>query len=333
MRIISFRSDGASRLGVLSDDATFVAVHERDASLPGTLDELLQIPDGLPRLRAATLGVTGSHRLADIALELPVRRPHGFWALALNFKTHIEETKLTTSDRYPQIFLRVPESFVPPSAPLVAPPPDIARAFDYEGELGVIIGRAGRHIPIERALDHVAGYCSVNEGSVREFQRHNRQFGLGKNFQSSGSYGPWMMTADEFGDPKTHSLITRLNGIERQHAPLDDMLFSVEQVINYLSIGYTLQPGDVIAMGTSGALPPAPDDVAGNDLSKQVGGAPASGRGTTIPGKVHMQPGDTVEVEITGLGVLSNQIVADLPAAYRPDERRSLDSAREDVRA
>ena len=317
MRIISYKLDGTLSLGVLTDDAMFVAVHECDPALPRTLDALLQLPDGLARLRAATQGVAGTHRLADVALELPVQRPHGFWALALNFKTHIEETKLTTSHEYPQIFLRVPESFVPPSAPLVAPPLEIARAFDYEGELGVMIGRGGRHIPIERALEHVAGYCSVNEGSVREFQRHNRQFGLGKNFQSSGSYGPWMMTADEFGDPKTHSLITRLNGVERQRAPLDDMLFSVEQVINYLSIGYTLQPGDVIAMGTSGALPPAPDDAVGNDLSKQVTGAPESGRGKTIPGKVHMQAGDTVEVEITGLGVLRNGIVADLPATYR----------------
>jgi 2-keto-4-pentenoate hydratase/2-oxohepta-3-ene-1,7-dioic acid hydratase in catechol pathway len=142
-----------------------------------------------------------------------------------------------------------------------------------------------------------------------------------------------MMTADEFGDLETHSLITRLNGVERQRAPLDDMLFSVAQVINYLSIGYTLQPGDVIAMGTSGALPPAPDDVAGNDLSKQVGGAPESGRGTMIPGKVHMQPGDTVEVEITGLGVLCNGIVADLPATYRPAEWMPLADARDGVRA
>ena len=317
MRIISYSIEGTPRLGVLTDGAMFAAVHQHDSSLPGTLDDLLQIPDGLERLRTAVRGVSGTNRLTDVALELPVRRPHGFWALALNFKTHIEETNLTTSYEYPQIFLRVPESFVPPSAPLVAPPPEIARAFDYEGELGVIIGRGGRHIPIDRALEHVAGYCSVNEGSVREFQRHNRQFGLGKNFQSSGSYGPWMMTADEFGDPKTHALITRLNGIDRQRAPLDDMLFSVEQVINYLSIGYTLQPGDVIAMGTTGALPPAPGDTVGNDFSKQVAGAPDSGRGRIIPGKVHMQPGDTVEVEITGLGILRNGIVADLPARYR----------------
>jgi 2-keto-4-pentenoate hydratase/2-oxohepta-3-ene-1,7-dioic acid hydratase in catechol pathway len=317
MRIISYTENGTPRLGVMTGDDAFVAVHDCDAALPGTLQGVLNAAGGLDRLRAATAGKSGNRKLADVTLDLPIPRPHGFWALALNFKTHIEETKLTTSDVYPQIFLRVPHSFVPPGAPLVAPPPDIARAFDYEGELGVVIGRGGRHIPVERALDHVAGYIAVNEGSVREFQRHNRQFGLGKNFEASGSYGPWMMTADEFGDPKQQSLITRLNGVERQRAPLDDMLFSVEQVINYLSIGYTLQPGDVIAMGTTGALPPKPDDIAGNDMARQIGGAAGSGRGQFIPGRVHMQAGDVCEVEITGLGVLRNGIVADLPATYR----------------
>ena len=310
MRIISYLDRGTPSLGVLTSDTTFAAVHDLDPRLPHTLDAILRLRDGLGKLRAATAAATGKHLVADVRYAPLLEHPHAFWALALNFKTHILETGLTTSEIHPQIFLRVPESFVPPEAPLVAPPPDIARAFDYEGELGVIIGRGGRHIPVDRALEHVAGYCVVNEGSVREFQRHNRQFGLGKNFQSSGSYGPWMMTADEFGDPATHDVMVRLNGVTRMKAPLDDMLFSVAQVVNYLSIGYTLQPGDVIAMGTSGALPPAPEDKAGNDLSAQI-------RKKPIPGSVHMKPGDVVEVEVSGLGVLRNPIEADLPTEYR----------------
>jgi 2-keto-4-pentenoate hydratase/2-oxohepta-3-ene-1,7-dioic acid hydratase in catechol pathway len=310
MRILSYDDQGVPSLGVMVDNDTFASVHDVAPNLPLTLDALLQHRDGLTRLRTAMAGAKGTHRLADTKFAPLLHQPHGFWALALNFKTHLAETGLTTSHVHPQIFLRVPASFVVPNAPLVAPPPDVARAFDYEGELGVIIGRGGRHIPIENALDHVAGYCAVNEGSVREFQSHNRQFGLGKNFESSGSYGPWMMTADEFGDPAKQSLITRLNGIVRQRAPLDDMLFSVQQGSAYLSTGYTLIPGDVIAMGTTGALPPAPDDIPGNDLDAQVGG-------TKIPGRVHMRPGDVVEVEITGLGVLRNPVVADKPKAYR----------------
>jgi 2-keto-4-pentenoate hydratase/2-oxohepta-3-ene-1,7-dioic acid hydratase in catechol pathway len=310
MRIISYLDGGTPSLGVLTSDTTFAAVHELDSKLPRTLDALLAKKKGLAKLTDAAKGATGKHKLADAELAMLLQQPHAFWALALNFKNHIQETGLTTSDKFPQIFLRVPWSFVPPNAPLVAPPPDVARAFDYEGELAVVIGKGGRHIPIDRALEHVAGYCACNEGSVREFQRHNRQFGLGKNFEKSGSYGPWLMTTDEFGDPATHGLITRLNGVVRQKSGLDDMLFSVAQVINYLSIGYTLQPGDVIAMGTSGAIPPAPDDVEGNNLAAQV-------RQNPIPGAVHMKPGDTVEVEITGLGVLRNPIVADLPNEYR----------------
>jgi len=311
MRIISYFDQGVPSLGVMTSDTTYAAVHDLDRRLPHTLDALLRLSEGLAKLRTAAGGAAGKHRLSEVTYAPLLEQPHAFWALALNFKTHILETGLTTSEVHPQIFLRVPKSFVPPNAPLVAPPLDLARAFDYEAELGVVIGRGGRHIPIERALEHVAGYCCVNEGSVREFQRHNRQFGLGKNFESSGSYGPWLMTADEFGDPARHEVIARLNGVVRMRAPLSDMLFSVAQVINYLSTGYTLQPGDMIAMGTSGALPPAPDDTAGNDLSGQI-------RHKPIPGSVHMKPGDTIEVEITGLGVLSNPITADLPVVYRP---------------
>ena len=170
----------------------------------------------------------------------------------------------------------------------------------------MIIGRGGRHIPVEKAFDHIAGFACFNEGSVREYQRHNRNFGLGKNFERSGSVGPWLMTVDEFGDPKKQRVITRLNGIERQNAPLDDMLFSVEQVIHYLSTGYSLLPGDMIAMGTPGALPPHP----GETLQ------PAGRHG--ILGQVNMKPGDRVEVEITGLGVLANDVVGDETAFYRP---------------
>jgi 2-keto-4-pentenoate hydratase/2-oxohepta-3-ene-1,7-dioic acid hydratase in catechol pathway len=139
---------------------------------------------------------------------------------------------------------------------------------------------------------------------VREYQMHNRQFGLGKNFEASGSYGPWLMTADEFGDPATHTVLTRVNGVVRQRAPLDDMLLDVARVVSYLSQGYCLRPGDFIAMGTPGALKPQPDDKEGQDLSRQYGPFPT-------PGLVHMRPGDCVEVEIDGLGVLRNPVTAD----------------------
>ena len=306
MRIISYEEDGAARIGVVTDGESVVPVHRVAPALPSSLKALLAMPDGLARLKDAAAGKPGARALAGLRLLPVIPDPHVTWALALNFKKHIEETGLTTSKEFPHLFIRTPASLAGNGEPLLCPPPEIAKEFDYEGELCVIIGRGGRHIPAAKAFDHIAGFSCFNEGSVREYQRHNRNFGLGKNFERSGSVGPWLMTADEFGDPARQRVITRLNGIERQNAPLDDMLFSVAQVIQYLSAGYTLLPGDMIAMGTPGALPPHP----GETLQP-------SGR-HKILGQVNMKPGDKVEVEITGLGVLVNPIVADEGAAYRP---------------
>jgi 2-keto-4-pentenoate hydratase/2-oxohepta-3-ene-1,7-dioic acid hydratase in catechol pathway len=306
MRIISYSENDAPKLGVMTSDDMFVPVADVAPQLPATLRALVAMPDGLSRLRAAAHGKQGTNKLADANLLPVIPDPHATWALALNFKTHIEETGLTTSREFPHLFIRTPASVVGHNQKLLCPPEDVAKEFDYEGELGVVIGRGGRHIPIDKAFDHIAGFCACNEGSVRDYQRHNRNFGLGKNFEQSGSTGPWLMTTDEFGDPKAQRVITRLNGIERQNAPLNDMLFAVEQVVHYLSTGYNLLPGDVIMMGTPGALKPHP----GENLK------PAGRHG--VLGVVNMKPGDKVEVEITGLGVLKNTIAADAAKAYRP---------------
>ena len=289
----------------MDGDDRFVPVAEIAPQLPSSLRALLETPGGLARLRNASEGQEGSRRLSDAHILPVIPDPHAIWALALNFKTHIEETGLTTSREFPHVFLRMAASLTGHDQPLLCPPPQIATEFDYEGELAVVIGKGGRHIPIEKAADHIAGFACCNEGSVREYQAQNRNFGLGKNFEQSGSVGPWLMTPDEFGEYRKQRVITRLNGIERQNAPLSDMLFSVEQVINFLSTGYTLRPGDVIAMGTPGALPPHP----GENL-KPVGKH-------KVLGVVNMKAGDEVEVEITGLAVLANSIVSDEHVLYR----------------
>jgi 2-keto-4-pentenoate hydratase/2-oxohepta-3-ene-1,7-dioic acid hydratase in catechol pathway len=306
VRIISYRDKNGAALGVMVDAEGFVPVSEIAPQLPKTMRELVALPDGLARLKDAAGGKKATRNLKDVTMLPVVPDPNVTWALALNFKTHIEETGLTTSREFPHLFIRHPNSIVGHDQKLLCPPTEVAKEFDYEGELGVVIGRGGRHIPVEKTFDHIAGFTVCNEGSVRDYQRHNRNFGLGKNFEESGSIGPWMMTNDEFGDPKVQRVITRLNGIERQNAPLNDMLFPVERLIEYLSTGYTLRPGDVIAMGTPGALPPHPGETL----------AP-SGR-HKILGQVNMKPGDKVEVEITGLGVLRNPIAADAPRVYRP---------------
>ena len=310
MKIIRYEHRGESGIGVMADDKRFIGLLEAAPQLPPTLLGIMALGDGLEPVRRAVRGREPNLSIAAVTLQPFLDRPNALWALALNFKSHIAETGLTTSREFPQVFLRTVASYVGQDEPLLCPPAEIARAFDYEGELGVVIGRAGRHIPIDRALEHVAGYTCVNEGSVREYQIHNRQFGLGKNFEASGSYGPWLMTPDEFGDPASRSVTTRVNGVVRQRAPLNDMLFDVSSVVSYLSQGYELRPGDMIAMGTPGVLPAESQDVEGLNLDRQHGPF-------KIPGLVHMRPGDVVEVEISGLGVLRNAVVADAPAHYR----------------
>lgn len=304
MKIIAYANGDHTALGVVTCPTHFVALADLAPELPSDLIAILEREDGLDYVREVTADARGNRALSEVTLKPFLERPNAIWALALNFKSHIAETGLQTNPDYPHLFLRTAASFVGAGEPILAPRPSIARAFDYEGELAVVIGKPGRYVPVDKALDYVAGYTCLNEGSVREYQMHNRQFGLGKNFEASGAYGPWLMTADEFGDPASHSVLTRINGVVRQHAPLDDMLLSVAQVVSYLSQGYCLRPGDLIAMGTPGALKPAPDDVEGRDLSRQFGPFPT-------PGLVHMRPGDLVEVEIDGLGILRNPVIAD----------------------
>lgn len=310
MRLFQFDDGGRAAIGAAVSGTEFVNLSDAEPSLPRDLQTLLSTSGALDRARAA-VGKNPARRPLAGAKFLPlIARPNAIWALALNFKRHLEETGLTTSTEHPHVFLRMPASIVAHGDPLLCPPPEVARAFDYEGELAVIIGRAGRHVPPEKALDHVAGFSCFNEGSVREYQSHNRQFGLGKNFEQSGSCGPWLVTRDELPDYKSQRLVTRLDGVERQNSLLSDLLFDVEQVVSYLSSGYELRVGDIIAMGTPGAIPrDDPNDI-GNDVTKQFGPI-------KVKGLVHMRPGSTVEVEISGIGTLRNPVVADRPHAYR----------------
>lgn len=282
------------------DKTGFVPLAGVNPDLPADLRSILAIDPSLDRVRTAVAGKSAEMSINDVDFDPVIPEPHATWALALNYTLHIEETGLTTSREYPQIFLRMPIAQVGHNQALWAPRLDIAEAYDYEGELALIIGKPGRHISRERAFEHIAGYACYNEGSVREYQSHNRQFGLGKNFERSGSFGPWLMTPDEFGDPAEHTLVTRLNGVERQRAAMSGMLFDVPRLIEYISQGYTLQPGDVIVTGSPGALPLRP------------GETPEAPRGPVIvEGQLHMRAGDVCEVEIDGLGVLSNPVVED----------------------
>jgi 2-keto-4-pentenoate hydratase/2-oxohepta-3-ene-1,7-dioic acid hydratase in catechol pathway len=306
MRLVSYHAGSEAGVGVMIDDKSFVALPKAAPDLPRSMKALIALEGGLAKAAAVSEGKKADYSFGDVQLDAVIPDPQAIWCLALNYSLHINETGLTTSAKFPQIFLRMPCTQVGHLQPILCPDPAVATKYEYEGELAVIIGTGGRHIPVERALDHVAGYSCYNEGSVREYQSHNRQFGLGKNFEQSGSFGPWLMTADEFGDPSKHRIITRVNGIERQNATTDHLIFNVPQLINYLSQGYYLRPGDVIVSGSPGSLPPHPGET-----------PPPNTGGVYVPGMVQMKPGDTCEVEISGLGTLSNPVVADAPAQYQ----------------
>jgi 2-keto-4-pentenoate hydratase/2-oxohepta-3-ene-1,7-dioic acid hydratase in catechol pathway len=300
VKVVSYRHQGRPGVGVVTGADALVPLAKAAPELPSDLRQILQVDPTLARVRKAAAGKSADLSLNEIEFDPVIREPHATWALALNYKLHIEETGLTTSLDYPQIFLRMPICQVGHKEPLWAPKPSIAEAYDYEGELAVIIGKPGRHVKRANAFDHIAGYACYNEGSVREYQGHNRQFGLGKNFERSGSFGPWLMTPDEFGDPAGHTLFTRLNGIERQRAKISGLLFDVPRLIEYLSEGYTLQPGDVIVTGSPGALPLRPGEKPEKPVGKVV-----------VGGQLHMRAGDVCEVEVDGLGVLSNPVIED----------------------
>ena len=286
MRLISYSADGAGGVGVMVDETGFVALNDAAPDLPATLRGLLALDDGLARAAEATSGKSATHSIGDVTLDAVVPDAAAIWCAALNYSAHQEEVGRGRSE-YPEIFLRTNASVVGHLQPLVAPyGPGVTR-FDFEGELVAIIGKGGRHIAEADALDHVAGYAVGNEGSVRDYQRHNRQYGIGKNFDSSGSVGPWMMTSDEFGDPYAQTIITRSGGTEKQKCSIGLMLAKIEEIIAYASKGYDFQPGDMIFTGTPASLP---------DTVKL------------------MKPGDTVEIEVTGLGTLVNPVVEGDPA-------------------
>ena len=236
-------------------------------------------------MRGAVDGAKADYAAALVSFLPPIPNADKYICVGLNYKTHIAELG-RTMEEHPTLFQRMASSHVGHLEPMVRP--KVSDKFDYEGELAVIIGKGGRHIPADKALAAIAGYSIYNDGSIRDYQRHTQQYTPGKNFWRSGAFGPWMTTADEIKDPRKLRLQTRLNGEVLQDTLVDDLLFSIEQIIAYTSIFTPLLPGDVIVTGTPGG----------------VGGARKP--------PLWMKPGDTIEVEIDKIGVLRNPIVAEV---------------------
>lgn len=273
MKLATFEHAGRQSYGVVVGDGVVDAARRLGhASLRAAI--------GDPRL-AALEGSAADIALANVTLLPPIPVPEKMVCVGLNYRRHAEEANLKVPAN-PSLFLRVPSSVVGHEAAMVRP--RASQQYDFEGELAVVIGKAGRHIAPADALGHVLGYACLNDGSIRDVQFGHSVI-AGKNFASAGAFGPWIVTSDEIPDPGALTLVTRLNGREMQHSSTDDMIFDVASLIAYVS-GFTpLVPGDVISTGTP------------------------EGVGFARKPPVFLAPGDTIEIEISRVGTLRNQIV------------------------
>jgi acylpyruvate hydrolase len=283
MRIIHFETGGVP--GIAADEGSgWHGLTQREGGFPGTLPEL--IAQGADLLRIGrSLGQSPAIDLNAVRLLPPVPVPPKILCVGLNYDDHLEESGLK-KPAYPEIFARFATSLIAHQEPIRRPRESIA--LDYEAELAVVIGKPGRRIPQEQALDHVAGYSLFNDASVRDFQLRTPQWTMGKNFDGTGSFGPWLVTPDAV-PPGARGLRIqgRLNGCVMQDSRTDLLIFSVPALIEMISVAMSLERGDVIITGTPGGV------------------------GVARQPPVFMQPGDIFEVEIEGLGVLTNPVQQD----------------------
>jgi acylpyruvate hydrolase len=280
MRIVHFEKGGVPGIAA-NDGSGWHGVTERESGFPGTLPELIA--------RGADLSRAGRDLLPMQAIDLsavrilpPVPRPPKILCVGLNYDDHLEESGLK-KPVYPEIFARFATSLIAHGEPIRQPPESLT--LDYEAELAVVIGRGGRRIERDKALDHVAGYSLFNDATIREFQLRTPQWTMGKNFDGTGAFGPWLVTPDAL-PPGAHGLRIqgRLNGRVMQDASTGRLIFGVAALIELISVAIALEPGDVIITGTPGGV------------------------GAARKPPVFMQPGDVFEVEIEGMGVLSNPV-------------------------
>jgi 2-keto-4-pentenoate hydratase/2-oxohepta-3-ene-1,7-dioic acid hydratase in catechol pathway len=280
MKLVSIRLNGMPTWGrvegdeIVLPDKAFLHANPLlvDALAKGALDLLAEVREGL------------RVPIAGAVFDPVIPNPRRIICVGINFMAHIREMGREPPE-YPWLFVRWPDSQVGHRQPLVKP--FASGKYDFEGELAVVIGKTARHVRAADALNYVAGYSCFMDGSIRDWQNHGTQFTPGKNFKASGSFGPWLVTRDEIPDPAMLNLETRLNGTVMQHAPLSDLRFDVPKLIEYCSTFTELQPGDVISTGTPGGV------------------------GFARKPPVWLQPGDTIEVAIDGIGVLQNPVVAE----------------------
>lgn len=282
MRILSFESDGQTRLGVRMGDRV-VDLSLAAPDLPRDVLSLLRAgPDAMAQAAEAAAGATPTLAFSELSLAVPIADPPKILCVGRNYAAHAKEGG-AEPPTYPDIFMRSRLSLIPHGAPIVRPA--LSANLDYECELMVVIGRRTSKVSESEALDAVAGYSLFNDATLRDYQRRTTQWTIGKNFDDTGPFGPEIVTPDELPAGCVGLQIrTRLNGEVMQNANTSDMIFPVATVISLLSQTMTLEPGDLIATGTP------------------------EGVGYARKPPVWMKPGDVVEVEVEGIGVLSNPV-------------------------
>jgi acylpyruvate hydrolase len=286
MKIVGFRTQEGLRLGVIEGDRV-IDLQAVDPSVPYDLAHVLSRHNGdlSPIGEIAKRAPASAMRsLAGLTYALPVARPAKIICLGLNYLEHVKEGRYADNlPKFPTLFARGLNSVVPHQHPLTRP--RASETFDYEAEMVAVIGRRARHMTPDNALSCVAGYTCANEGSIREFQRHTTQWHMGKNFDNSGSIGPWVVTADELPPGGMGLKIeSRVNGKVMQSDNTANMMFPVAETIVYATQGMTLEPGDLLLTGTPSGVAHARKPPA------------------------WMRHGDVCEIEIEGIGVLRNPI-------------------------
>jgi 2-keto-4-pentenoate hydratase/2-oxohepta-3-ene-1,7-dioic acid hydratase in catechol pathway len=281
MRLLNYVKAGKRALGARNGD---MIVDLTAAGLPDSVDALLAMgAAGLAKAREAVAKGGETTPFAQATLLPPVLNPSKAIAVGLNYIDHAAESPYKDAPKYPVLFHRFPSSWVAHNEPLIKP--KVSDQFDYEAELAVIIGKAGRYIPKDKALEHVVGYSLFNDGSIRDYQFKSHQWMIGKNFDATASFGPELVTADELPLGAVGLQIrAKLNGQVMQDANTKDMIFDVPTLVSTCSEIFALQPGDVIISGTP------------------------AGVGFARKPQVFMKQGDVIEVEVEKVGVLRNTI-------------------------
>jgi 2-keto-4-pentenoate hydratase/2-oxohepta-3-ene-1,7-dioic acid hydratase in catechol pathway len=285
MKVVTFRRNGARSYGILENDRV-LDVGSGLASRYADLRSVLAA-NALRELSSARTQGAPTLRVDEVKFEPVIPNPEKILCVGLNYMSHRTETKRPET-KYPSIFTRFADTQVGHETPVLRP--SFSTAFDYEGELAVVIGRGGRYISEQDVSAHIAGYSCYNDVSVRDWQRHTAQWTPGKNFPNTGAFGPSLVTPDEIPDLGALTLTTRLNGKVMQEAPISDLIFSVPVIVSYISKFTPLYPGDVIATGTPGGV------------------------GDRRDPPVYMKDGDVVEVEIDRIGILRNVVQSEAHA-------------------